>query len=408
MASRSADSSNPEPKATDGHGLRVVHVAAVPQTVQRLLADLIAYQVNHGFRVSAVCSAETWIRARSVAEDLGIPVHCVPIERRFSPFKDVFAIIKLWFHFIRLQPEIVHSHTPKGGLIGGLAALLSRRPVRIYHIRGAPYLTASGFSRILLLAAEWASCRCAHRVITVSHSLRDDVVYRNLVSRERITVIASGSSKGVDALHRFNPRRLDPSIRSQVRQRFEFSESEVVLGFVGRLVRDKGIIELATLWERLSPQLAQLRLLLVGPKEEPRDLVDPLLVRRLLDSPGVHHAGNQSEIEVFFAAMDILVFPSWREGFPNVPLEAAAMEIPVVTFNAVGSRDAVIHGKTGFVTPIGDDTYLADSVVTLVNSPELRHDFGSAGRRRVLSDFQPEPIFRAIVKLYLEHLVSMS
>ncbi|HET6765593.1 MAG TPA: glycosyltransferase family 4 protein [Longimicrobiaceae bacterium] len=376
--------------------VQLVHVTTVPMSLT-FLTGQIGYVKERGYAVHAISSPGDDLHA--FGERLGMPVSAVEMPRRISPLQDLRAVAKLAGALRRLRPAIVHAHTPKGGLLGMIAAWLTRVPVRVYHMRGLPLQTATGSRRVLLAATERVSCALAHRVICVSHSLRAVAVAEGLCPPDKIRVLLGGSGNGVDAAGRFDPASLPAGTRQQVRARLGIPDDAVVVGFIGRLVRDKGIVELAAAWERLREEHPGAHLLVVGPWE-PQDPVPAELRRTLEGDPRVHLTGADWNTPPLYAAMDVVVLPTYREGFPNVPLEAASMGLPVVATEVPGCVDAVQHGATGTLVPVRDAAALAEAVGAYVADAGLRGAHGSAGRARVLRDFRREAIWQALAAEY--------
>jgi glycosyltransferase involved in cell wall biosynthesis len=320
------------------------------------------------------------------------------MPRAITPFRDLAALGRLYRAFRRRRPTIVHAHTPKGGLLGMIAAVLARIPVRVYHIHGLPFLTATGFRRRLLRASEHLSCVLASRVLCVSRSVRDVVVAEGLCRPNKIQVLLHGSINGVDARRRFAPE-VQRDSRAATRARLGIPEGAVVVGFVGRLVRDKGVSELCQAFCDAQAERPALHALFVGPFET-KDALPRAVVHTLRSNPHVHFAGFDWNTPPLYGAMDLVVLPSWREGFPVVPLEAAAMGLPVIATRIPGCIDAVQDGVTGTLVPPGDPAALANAIRGYLRDPALASRHGAAGRARVLREFQPEEIWKALAWVY--------
>lgn len=372
--------------------IRLLHITTVPVSLS-FFHGQVDYMRRRGLRFLALSSPGPELQA--FAEREGVEVGAAEMPRRISPLQDLVAVTRIWWHIRRLRPEIVHSHTPKGGLLGMLAARLAGVPVRIYHIRGLPLVTATGYRRWLLTRAERVSARCAHQVLCVSHSLREVAVRERLCPPEKIRVLGGGSGNGVDAVGRFDPARLAPGAGAEVRRRHGIPEDATVLGFIGRIVRDKGVEELVHAWTRLRERFPDAHLLVVGPFE-PQDPVSPGTEEVLRNDPRVHLEGLNWDTPPLYAAMDLLVLPTYREGFPNVLLEAAAMSLPVVSTRVPGCVDAVEDGATGTLVPARDADALARAMSTYLSEPELRRIHGAAARGRVLHEFRQEVIWDAL------------
>ena len=370
--------------------MKLVHVTTVPMTL-RFYSGQVGYMKSRGFEVHAISSPGPMLDEFGRVEE--VAVHAVPMHRRVSPIRDAVSLFRLWRLLRRLRPDIVHSHTPKGGLIGMLAAWLARVPVRIYNIHGLPVMTAKGLRRFLLTWSERVSCRLAHQVLCVSRSMREEAIERKLCPAGKVKVLLGGSCNGVDAKGRFNPTG-SAAARIEARREWGIPEGALVVGFVGRIVRDKGIVELVEAWKRLRREVDSLHLLIVGPFE-PQDPVPSEVAQYLTDDDRVHLTGENLDTPRLFAAMDILVLPTYREGFPVVPLEAAAMGLPVVATRVPGCTDAVVDGRTGTLVPVRDPESLAEAISKYAGDARLRRAHGQAARQRVILDFLPEGIWEA-------------
>jgi len=314
---------------------------------------------------------------------------------------DLLSLGRLMRLFRRLRPQIVHGHTPKAGLLAMLAAKACHVPIRIYQIHGLRYETASGWRRLLLRNSERAACRAATGRLCVSQSLKTAAVRGNLFDETEANVLQQGSANGIDTA-KFAPDRTG-ALRRQVRRQFGIPENAILLGFIGRLVRDKGIVELHEAWQQLRREYPQLHLMLVGPFES-GDAV-PFEQRAALEAdPRVHLPGVDWCARPYYAAMDVFVLPSHREGLGVVLLEAAAMELPAIATRVTGCVDAVADGKTGTLVPLASIEPLVDAVRRYVNEPALRRQHGEAGRQRVIQEFRSAAIWASLANYYAQAL----
>ena len=377
--------------------IKLVHVTTVPVTMRAFLLDQMRFVQERGMVVCGISSPGEALQV--VAREAGVRVYAVEMRRQITPWRDLVALARTWRLLRRIRPRIVHAHTPKGGLIGTLAAWLAGVPVRIYHIRGLPLVTASGWRRRLLRGTERISCRAAHQVLCVSHSLREVAIAEGLCPPQKIKVLLGGSGNGVDAAGRFHPERVGVRARPDTRRRWGIPEQALVVGYVGRLVRDKGLGELVAAWQVLREELPELHLLVVGPFE-PQDPVPAEVAAVLRDDPRIHLTGEDFDMPPLYAAMDLVCLPTHREGFPNVPLEAAAMGLAVVATRVPGCVDAVQEGVTGLLVPAQDSKALAEALRRELRDGELRRRHGEAGRQRVLRDFDQRAIWEATYQEY--------
>lgn len=378
---------------------RLVQMTTVPMSLS-FLEGQIEHVKGKGFDVHVISSPDKALD--EFGQCMQVKTHELPMERRITPFRDLFALFRLSRQLRRLRPHIVHGHTPKGGLLSMLGSWWSGVPVRIYHIHGLPMVTATGIKRLLLKWSEKISCLHASHVYCVSESVRKVAVAEGLCPAAKVKVLLNGSINGIDAAKRFNPDRYDANIRAEIRQKYGIPADAVVIGFVGRIVRDKGIIELAQAWKSLRQEFPNAHLLLVG-GFEPHDPIPAEIERQLKEDERTHMAGwlGAADIPKLCLAMDVLALPSYREGFNTVLLEAAAMRLPVVASRVPGCIEGVVEEQTGALVPAYDPNALAAALKTYLNDADLRIRHGLAGRERVLREFRPEDMSEAIYQEYV-------
>jgi glycosyltransferase involved in cell wall biosynthesis len=374
-------------------GKKLVHVFTVPDSL------IFAWeQIRHsralGMEVTVITSEGPLLR--EAQRSLDIKVKAVEMPRRISLRDDLRAIAQIHTVLERIQPHIVHSHTPKGGLLGTLAAHAAKTPVRIYQMRGLPHVTRRGAERALLMMTERVTCQAATHVICEGPSLRRAAIADALVTNEKAQVLHNGSN-GVDVRGRF--RLPNDSSRVAAREALGVDDATVLFLFVGRLVRDKGVPELLRAFQHVQRDCTA-RLVVVGPREA-RDALSPEDTR-LLETSLVSYVGYQRDVRPFYAASDVLVLPSYREGFPNVPLEAAAMGLPVITTDAIGCIDSIEPNKTGLMVPVGDQHALEDAMRTYALDEGLRRRHGAQGRIRAESMFDMQQVIHEM-HTYYEH-----
>lgn len=335
---------------------------------------------NTGFQVTVLSSPGPMLDC--LAHEEHVEVLRIPMERRIAPLADLRALCALWRHLRRIRPDAVEFSTPKAGLLGMLASVLAGVPRRVYFMRGLKLESATGLKRIILWLAEHTAAACAHVVLCNSPSLRKQAHALRIASMAKLHILGAGSSHGVD-IEQFHPGP------SNVRRRFGISvDGSQVVGYVGRLTRDKGIPELIAAFEQILLTMPQTFLLLVGWFDDAEDALDRELRQRIAHHPRVICTGYVADPAPCYRAMDLLVLPSRREGFPNVVLEASATGIPVVTTLSTGACDSVVDGETGLLVPPGNCEAIVAATSSLLRDPDKRRRMGEKARARVVELFR--------------------
>lgn len=383
--------------------IKLVHVTASPMTQWWFLRGQNPYMIGKGLEVHAVCSDGPHLQ--KMAQRDGIIPHPLYISRRIAPLSDFVSLVKLYLFFRRQRPQIVHLSTSKGSLLGALAAWAARVPVRIYHIRGLASESAAGAKRKLYQRLERLTAQLCQQSIVNAFSLLDYARAAGILAPDQGKVFLHGMANGIDA-RRFDPDAVQPADIYAARPAARPDSQAVVIGYLGRITHDKGIDHLAEAWRQIREEFPRARLLMVGQWER-EDAVSPENRTALEADPQVIIFGHQDDVVPFYRAMDLFVYPSHGgEGFPNGPMEAAAMRLPVIVTRVLGSVDAVIDGQTGMIVPPRDSGALADALRTYLRDPELRRRHGDAGRQRVERDFRQEAIWECLFQEYARLLAA--
>ena len=324
----------------------------------------------------------------------GVNFVSLPIERQIAPVRDLVALILLILLFVRSSFAAVQSVTPKAGLLAMSAALLCRVPLRVHIFTGQVWVTRKGMMRSILKLMDRIVASCATHILADSHSQRDFLVSERVVHATKCRVLGKGSIAGVDA-SRFKP---DPEARAQLRAHLGFREDEVVFLYVGRINRDKGMLDLAAAFSRFSVADEKLRLLVVGPNENgTREAMQTTLGRA---TERVRFLNYTDEPERFMAAADVFCLPSYREGFGVAIIEAAACGIPTIGTKIYGVTDAIEDGVTGLLFEPGQVDALVDRMSRLAREPDLRIAMGGRAREKALRDFPEDAITRELMQIY--------
>jgi glycosyltransferase involved in cell wall biosynthesis len=380
----------------DELSVRLVSITTTAMSCVHLQKGQLCFLRQNGVHVTAIASPS--LELQQLGEREGVDVVPVAMAREIEPFRDLISLLRLLRLFRHLRPHIVNAGTPKAGLLGMLAARLAGVPIRIYTLRGLRLETCTGWKRHLLIAAERLACNCATSVVYVSHSLRSACEQHGLVNECKAIVIGKGSSNGVNAEHFSSPSASELEL---LRANLRIPEGVPVIGFVGRLTRDKGIEELWDAFSECQERYPAARLLIVGDFES-GDAVKADTITSLKAHRNVVITGFVSDASKYYWLMTVLAFPSHREGFPNVPLEAACVGIPAVGFEATGTIDAIQHGVTGTIVSLRDTRGLLDALETYLLDSSLRERHGQAAKLRALRDFAPTTIWNGLLTLYQE------
>jgi len=369
---------------------RICFVVAVPYTANLFLAPhILALARKYSVSIAlngAVQDLRPELRQTSI--------HRFCIARKIAPFRDLIALISLWNLFRRERFDVIHSMSPKAGLLASVAGFLAGVPIRIHWFTGQVWATKRGLMRFLLKTMDQTTSCCATHLLSDSHSQAKFLVAEKVISADAIQVLASGSTSGVD-VRRFHP---DLKIRDRIRAEHGIPDQATVALFVGRMQCEKGIRELCAAFLAATESCPQLNLILVGPDEANMEKYVRGVLAKV--SKKLHWVGFTDKPEKYMAASDFLVLPSYREGFGSVVIEAAACGIPSIGTNIYGLSDAIIDGETGFLVPVCSIIELETSILRLALDSERRKLMGNCSLERVQTHFRQEILVEALDKLY--------
>ena len=326
----------------------------------------------------------------------GIDLRVIPvrIERKISLFRDFAALARLVGIFMSHDFRVVHSVAPKAGLLAMIAAWIARVPTRIHTFQGEIWAARGGFTRLLLKSADRIVVRLATHLLVVSRSEQEFLIEQGILAPARSRVLASGSISGVDVA-RF---RADPEARARIRRDFGVTDTDVLFLFLGRIARDKGVLDLASAFAGVATELPHVRLLIVGPDED--GIQQQIRARAGAALAKLRFSGITDAPEQVLAAADVICLPSYREAFGMVILEAAAMGIPAVASRIYGITDALVEGETGLLHEASNPLDLASQMKKLAENPGLRRALGEAAHARVHREFRSERVIGELLRFY--------
>ena len=325
--------------------------------------------------------------------EMGVKCIEVSMERHISLSKDIVSLWKLIKVFRKEKPDIVHSMTPKAGMLCMLAAWICRVPVRIHTFTGLVWPTASGLKRKILMATDWLTCACATHVIPEGEGVKTDLLSHG-ITHKPLKVLGYGNVRGIDLVHYARTEEVMRNAdKIRVKDVFTFV-------FVGRIVKDKGINELVAAFKRLQAREPKTRLILVGEYEDALDPITPEARKEIDDNPCILAVGKQKDVRPWLAASDALVFPSYREGFPNVVIEAGAMGLPSIVTDINGSREIIQDGVNGLIVPSKNEDALLTEMERLVDDSALASYLASHARRLVASRYEQGYVKQCLLDFY--------
>lgn len=374
----------------------LVRITTVPVSMQVLLKGQMKFMQQHGFDVTMVSSDGPEVKA--VQEQEGCVHISIPLTRKISPFTDLKSLIKLTRLLKKLKPAIVHTHTPKAGLIGMWAAKLAGVPIRLHTIAGLPWMETKGSMRTLLKTVEKLTAMPANRIYPNSLALQKFLEEEH-VARGKMTVLGKGSSNGIDSRF-FSVNDQIAQQANDLRQQKNVDANAWVWIFVGRLVKDKGVGELLDAFKKLHEQFPADQLWLLGVEEPELDPLDEPHKKILHTHPAIQCWGFQKDIRPYLAASQVLAFPSYREGFPNVPMQAGAMGCMLLLSDINGCNEIVQHKENGLLIPVKDSSALLDSMLFVRKDPATREKYAMAIRDKIRQDYDQQALWNLILQEY--------
>jgi len=411
---------------------KLIRITTVPISLDKLLEGQLAF-MKSTYEVLAVSSGGEILEQVAIKEDIRV----IPVEmsRKITPFKDLKTVWKLYLLFKKEQPFIVHTHTPKAGIVGMLAARLAGVKNRLHTVAGMPLLETVGIKRKVLNFVERLTYACATKVYPNSFGLKEIILKNRFVKPSKVKVIGNGSSNGINTTY-FNPDIFSNNQKANLRQELKIKESDFVFIFVGRLVGDKGVNELVSAFIKLNQFFSReglevcknpktqpskenknkeylynhkterphdcttVRLLLVGPLETNLDPLHPSTLHEIKNNKNIISVGWQQDVRPYFTISNCLVFPSYREGFPNVVMQAGAMGLPSIVTNINGCNEIIEDNKNGWIIPVKNEEAILKAMRNCLTNKEQFNTIKENARQLIVDRFEQKKVWEAILSAY--------
>lgn len=373
---------------------KIIRTSTVAMSLNLLLKGQLSFLSKH-YEVIAVSGYDNDLEQVKIREE--VPVYDIKMERAISPLKDLISLYKLYKFFKKEKPTIVHSITPKAGLLTMMAAKYARVPVRIHTFTGLIFPSKKGFFQKLLIVMDKVLCWHATHIFPEGNGVKQDLEKYKITSKP-LKIIANGNVNGIDVDY-FNVENVTIQEKQKLKKELNISSEDFVFIFVGRLVSDKGINELVHAFSKL--QTPNSKLLLVGPLE---NNLDPLLSETLKEinyNPNIISVGYQTDVRKYYAISNVLVFPSHREGFPNVVLQAGAMQLPSIVTNINGSNEIIKHNKNGLIIPVQNSDAIFAAMLSMMNEMDI-DDLKMQARLIIIKQYKQELFWESLLKKYKE------
>ena len=383
---------------------KIIRTSTISLSLDFLLKGQLAF-LQQQYEVVAVSGEDDHLR--TVAKREQVRTVNIPMQRNISPIQDLVSLWQLYVLFIKEKPQIVHSITPKAGLLSMLAAKLAGVPVRIHTFTGLIFPTKKGFLQQLLITMDRLLCKAATHIYPEGLGVKNDLIHYKITSKP-LKILANGNVNGIDTAY-FTKEQVSNTEQEALRNELGICKNDFVFIFVGRLVGDKGINELVRAFSQLNISSSEventstngeLKLLLVGPLESQLDPLQPETLQTMAKNKNIISVGFQLEVRSYYSIANALVFPSYREGFPNVVLQAGAMGLPSIVTDINGSNEIIVNGKNGLIVPAKDELAICEAMQKIVEDSNLYTELKRNSREMIVFRYEQQLVWDAIAMEY--------
>ena len=376
---------------------KLFRITTIALSLLKLLDGQLSFMSRNGFEVTAIATPGAMLKEVQMKEF--VKVKGFNLTRQITPLRDLFALLQLTVYLLKEKPAIVHTHTPKAGLIGMIAAWLSRVPVRLHTVAGLPLLETHGITRKVLDLTEKLTYACAHEVYPNSKKMKEIIIENGFCSESKLKVVGNGSSNGIDTSV-FDPSLFSEVVQASLKTALGIAQEDKVLCFIGRIVKDKGVNELVEAFINMSRANKQIKLLLVGPFERELDPLKKDVEEAILNHSQIIFTDYQADIRPYLAISDIFVFPSYREGFPNVVMQAGAMGVPCIVSDINGCNEIIENGENGLIITVKDSSAIEKALASMLSNPKLLKNMAENSRSLIVQNYDQQFLWNALLQEY--------
>lgn len=374
---------------------KLFRIATVPMSLNLLLKGQLEF-LNKHFQVTAISGEGDDLQ--TVAKREGVNIHEIEMHRPISLKQDLKSLWNLYWYFKKEKPAIIHSITPKAGLLSMMAGKLAGVPVRMHTFTGLIFPHKYGYMKRTLIIMDKILCRCATHVYPEGRGVKEDLQKHNITNKP-LKVIANGNVNGVDVDY-YHPEAISEEAKKQLRASLQIKEDDFVFVFVGRLVIDKGLRELVKAFDALSKNHKKVKLILVGPKENAHNPKKRRMFHTIQQNENIITVGFQEEVRPYYAISNVLILPSYREGFPNAVLQAGAMGLPSIVSDISGCNEIIEHEVNGLLVPKKNHIELQKAMEKMLYNTSLLKEFYQNARNKVVKSFDKNFVWQELKKEY--------
>lgn len=374
--------------------MKILHIINSPFVLPYFFGDQYKFlkSKSNNIEIYVACAGDDMLY--NLEKSMHFKAIPISITRNLNFINDLKVLFQLIKAIKYYKIDIVVSHTPKAGFIGMLSAFLCNIDRRIYFRHGFLYQTAQGFSKKILIFIEKLAGHLANKVVCVSHSVLNESITRNLSKANNTMIINRGSCNGIDVFNKYNPDKINQNSVELLRTKLNIKNNDFVVGYVGRIVRDKGIEELIEAWNLFKINKENVKLLIIGPLET-RNTISKNSFNFIQNDISIIHIDFTNNTELYYSLMNIFILPSKREGLPTVVLEASSMKLPVITTRVTGCIDSIIDNYTGSFVDLSSKS-ISDMINYYYNNPQLANQIGNNGRKFTIENFDQNIIWNSL------------